>query len=60
MSEISEQNQAGLLQQVDTPEQLRQLDKAQLEELAEQLREFLIDTLSRTVVTWPPAWEWWN
>lgn len=48
MSEFYEQNQAGLLQQVDTPEQLRQLDKPQLEELAEQLREFLIDTLSRT------------
>ena len=48
MSEFSEQNQIELLQQVDTPEQLRQLDKAQLAELAHQLREFLIDTVSRT------------
>lgn len=48
MSEFPEQNRFELLQQVDTPEQLRQLDKAQLVELADQLREFLIGTISRT------------
>lgn len=48
MPEFSEQKHIDLLQQVDTPEQLRQLDKHQLPELADQLREFLIDTVSRT------------
>ncbi len=48
MSESIEQNHFELLQQVDSPAQLRQLDKSQLTELADQLREFLIDTISRT------------
>ncbi len=48
MSEFSEQNPFELLQQVDTPEQLRQLEKTQLTELADQLRAFLVDTISRT------------
>jgi len=48
MSDFPEQNRFELLQQTDTPEQLRQLEMAQLTELAGQLREFLIDTISRT------------
>ncbi len=37
-----------LLEQIDTPAQLRQLSEQQLPHLAIELRQFLIDTLSRT------------
>ena len=37
-----------LLEQVDSPRDLKQLSQAQLPQLAQQLREFLIDTVSRT------------
>ena len=37
-----------LLEQVDSPRDLKQLSPAQLPQLAQQLREFLIDTVSRT------------
>ncbi len=39
---------ADLLEQVDFPEQLRALDRKQLPQLAEELRAFLIDSVSRT------------
>ena len=48
MSDFSELKHLELLEMVDTPEQLRTLEKAQLELLATELREFLIDTISRT------------
>lgn len=38
----------SLLQQIDTPAQLRQLERRQLPQLAEELRAFLIDSVSRT------------
>ncbi len=41
-------DQFPLLTAVDTPEQLRQLPEAQLPGLADELRSFLIDTVSRT------------
>jgi 1-deoxy-D-xylulose-5-phosphate synthase len=37
-----------LLTRVNTPEDLRKLDEAQLPELASELRQFLIDTVSKT------------
>ena len=37
-----------LLEQIDTPDQLRQLPELQLPELARELREFLIQSVSRT------------
>jgi len=37
-----------LLDQIDTPDQLRQLPEAQLPALARELREFLIQSVSRT------------
>ncbi|HSH73173.1 MAG TPA: 1-deoxy-D-xylulose-5-phosphate synthase [Methylophilaceae bacterium] len=37
-----------LLDTINSPEQLRQLDRKQLTELAEQLRTFLIDSVSQT------------
>jgi 1-deoxy-D-xylulose-5-phosphate synthase len=37
-----------LLDQIDTPDQLRQLSEAQLPVLARELREFLIQSVSRT------------
>ncbi|MBI5462102.1 MAG: 1-deoxy-D-xylulose-5-phosphate synthase [Gammaproteobacteria bacterium] len=37
-----------LLDQIDTPDQLRQLSEAQLPGLARELREFLIQSVSRT------------
>jgi 1-deoxy-D-xylulose-5-phosphate synthase len=39
---------ATLLERIDTPAQLRQLERRQLPQLAEELRAFLIDTVSRT------------
>jgi 1-deoxy-D-xylulose-5-phosphate synthase (EC 2.2.1.7) len=37
-----------LLEQIDTPLDLRQLPEARLPALAEELREFLIETVART------------
>ncbi|WP_127477702.1 1-deoxy-D-xylulose-5-phosphate synthase [Sulfurivermis fontis] len=37
-----------LLEQVDTPEQLRQLDLAQLRQLADELRDYMIRSVSHT------------
>ncbi|MFN2309520.1 MAG: 1-deoxy-D-xylulose-5-phosphate synthase N-terminal domain-containing protein [Gammaproteobacteria bacterium] len=37
-----------LLDQIDSPDQLRQLPEAQLPALARELREFLIQSVSRT------------
>jgi 1-deoxy-D-xylulose-5-phosphate synthase len=37
-----------LLNEIETPEQLRELPEAQLQPLARELREFLINTVSRT------------
>ena len=37
-----------LLEQIATPDQLRQLSEAQLPQLARELREFLIESVSRT------------
>jgi 1-deoxy-D-xylulose-5-phosphate synthase len=39
---------SGLLEQIDSPVQLRELDRKQLPQLAEELRAFLIDSVSRT------------
>jgi 1-deoxy-D-xylulose-5-phosphate synthase len=37
-----------LLEQVDTPEQLRQLDLAQLRQLADELRDYMVRSVSHT------------
>ncbi len=44
----STSNVYPLLDSVDTPEQLRQLDEAQLPQLADELRNFLIDSVAET------------
>jgi 1-deoxy-D-xylulose-5-phosphate synthase len=38
----------SLLEQIQTPKDLRNLSELQLPLLAEELREFLVETLSRT------------
>ena len=38
----------ALLETIDNPEQLRQLERSQLPRLAEELREFLIESVSKT------------
>ena len=38
----------SLLEAIDNPQQLRQLDRRQLAQLAEELRQFMIDSVSRT------------
>lgn len=38
----------GMLEQIDSPVQLRELDRKLLPQLAEELRTFLIDSVSRT------------
>ncbi len=45
---MSDQPEYGLLQQINLPEDLRQLDEAKLPALAEDIRQFLIETISRT------------
>ncbi|HHB91975.1 MAG TPA: hypothetical protein ENK59_02035, partial [Thioploca sp.] len=37
-----------LLEQIQNPEDLRNLSELQLPQLADELREFLVETLSRT------------
>ena len=48
MSSTSEQSSSSLLEQVDLPEDLRLLDMGQLQPLADELREFLVKSVSRT------------
>ena len=48
MSSSSEQPTSSLLEQVDQPEDLRLLEADQLQPLADELREFLVKSVSRT------------
>ncbi len=48
MSSSSEQPSPSLLEQVDLPEDLRLLEADQLQPLADELREFLVKSVSRT------------
>ncbi|NOY62932.1 MAG: 1-deoxy-D-xylulose-5-phosphate synthase [Gammaproteobacteria bacterium] len=45
---MSTQNPYPLLERADTPDQLRQLDESELSELARQLREFMVESVSKT------------
>jgi len=45
---MSDQPRYALLQQINLPDDLRQLDEAELPALAEDIRQFLIETISRT------------
>ncbi len=38
----------GILEKIESPEQLKQLDKKELKVLAEELRQFIIDNVSKT------------
>ncbi len=48
MSTSSEHQTSSLLQQINLPEDLRLLEVGQLDELAAQLRRFLVESVSRT------------
>ncbi|HID45234.1 MAG TPA: 1-deoxy-D-xylulose-5-phosphate synthase, partial [Chromatiaceae bacterium] len=48
MSSSNERQTSSLLQQIDLPEDLRLLEVEQLTPLAEELREFLVESVSRT------------
>ncbi|WP_456374750.1 1-deoxy-D-xylulose-5-phosphate synthase [Thiolapillus sp.] len=48
MSSTREQSSSSLLEQVDLPEDLRLLEADQLQPLADELREFLVKSVSRT------------
>ncbi|WP_457669144.1 1-deoxy-D-xylulose-5-phosphate synthase [Thiolapillus sp.] len=48
MSSTGEHQTSSLLQQIDLPEDLRLLEVDQLTPLAEELREFLVESVSRT------------
>ncbi len=48
MTETTDRNDYPLLDQVETPAQLRELMPAELPALADELRHFLIDSVSRT------------
>ncbi len=48
MSSSNEHDGGSILHQVDFPEDLRRLDEQQLQPLAEELRDFLVDSVSRT------------
>src|SRR5574340_1638758 len=39
---------SSLLETIDSPQQLRQLERRQLPQLAQELRQFMIDSVSRT------------
>ncbi|MFO7593733.1 MAG: 1-deoxy-D-xylulose-5-phosphate synthase [Pseudomonadota bacterium] len=45
---MSEQHTSPLLETIDDPRQLRQLDTAQLEQLAAELRQFMVESVGRT------------
>ena len=45
---MTEKNTASLLQQINTPSQMKELSAAQLTELADELREFIIQSVSKS------------
>jgi 1-deoxy-D-xylulose-5-phosphate synthase len=45
---MTEENKASLLQQIDNPSQMKELSTAQLTELADELREFIIQSVSKS------------
>jgi len=45
---MHEQDHSPLLETIDDPEQLRQLDMHQLKQLAEELREFMVQSVGQT------------
>lgn len=45
---MTEQNTQSLLQQIDNPSQMKELTVAQLTELADELREFIIQSVSKS------------
>ena len=45
---MTEKNTTSLLQQINTPSQMKELSTAQLTELADELREFIIQSVSKS------------
>ena len=43
-----------ILETINGPEDIKHLDRQELETLAQEIREFLIDKI------WPPIWAWWS
>lgn len=49
-----------ILESIRQPRDLKALSEAELRELAEEIREFLVQAVARTGGTSGPTWVWWN
>ena len=49
-----------ILETIHSPSDVKALDKEQLPLLCQELREFLVDRVSRTGDIWPPTWGPWS
>jgi len=49
-----------LLNNIDDPADLRKLDRRQLGTLADELRAYVLESVSRPAVTCRPTWARWS
>lgn len=49
-----------ILENIHTPADVKALDREQLEPLCRELRQFLVEHVSKTAAIWPPTWERWS
>ncbi len=50
----------NLLEKIQSTEDLRALDLTQLDQLCEEMRSVIIETVSDNGDIWHPIWVWWS
>ena len=49
-----------ILDRVNSPLDLKILTLEEMNRLAEEIRQLLIEVVAKTAGTWLPIWAWWN
>ena len=49
-----------MLERIQKENDIKNLSGEELEILAEEIRQFLVEKVSRTGGIWPPTWVWWS
>ena len=50
----------ALLQQINSPADLKKLSKEHMHQVCDELRQYIIDVVVFTAGILAPAWVWWN
>ncbi|MEI3522670.1 MAG: 1-deoxy-D-xylulose-5-phosphate synthase N-terminal domain-containing protein [Anaerotignum sp.] len=48
----------GILDRIQSPEDLKKLNLQEMEQLCKELRRFLLRAVSKAAATWHPIWVW--